>query len=170
MQKNRRSFLQQLGLAGAGLLAGSSTALAKGHTQQEQPISRQEPMPFDGTLIRLGLIGAGGMGVEDTKTALQHAGVTLTAVADLYKGRLDAAKATWGNQLFTTTDYKALLNRPDVDAVIIGTPDHWHMPISVDALKAGKHVYCEKPMLHKVSEGQALLEAWQKSGKVMVVG
>lgn len=167
-QKNRRSFLQQMGLAGAAMIAGKSV-LAADAPAIYHPLRRFMPIPDDQP-IRMGLIGAGGMGTEDMKTALLHANVTITAVCDLYKGRIDAAKQRWGQNLFTTNDYKELLKRSDVDAVIIGTPDHWHQPISIAALEAGKHVYCEKPMLHKVSEGWALVNAWKKSGKVYQVG
>jgi predicted dehydrogenase len=72
--------------------------------------------------------------------------------------------------LFVTQDYKELLKRTDVDAVIIGTPDHWHMPITVDALTAGKHVYVEKPMVHSVDQAMKLIDAWKKSGKICMVG
>src|SRR5574343_1027434 len=144
-QKNRRSFLQQMGLAGAAMIAGKSV-LAADVPAIHHPLHRVMPMPDDQP-IRMGLIGAGGMGTEDMKSALLHANVTITAVCDLYKGRIDAAKQRWGQQLFATNDYKELLKRSDVDAVIIGTPDRWHQPIRIAALVAGKHVYCEKPML-----------------------
>jgi len=83
---------------------------------------------------------------------------------------LEAANNRWGGKLFMTNDYMELLKRTDVDAVIIGTPDHWHMPISIAALNAGKHVYCEKPMVHSVDQGQKVIDAWKKSGKIMMVG
>ncbi|HSC54338.1 MAG TPA: Gfo/Idh/MocA family oxidoreductase [Phnomibacter sp.] len=166
--KNRRSFLQQLGLAGAAVIAGNH-AVANDAVTIINPLYRK-PIQPDDQPIRMGLIGAGGMGSEDMNTALQHAGVTITAVCDLYKGRIDAAKQRWGQHLFATNDYNELLKRSDVDAVIIGTPDHWHQPISIAALQAGKHVYCEKPMLHAVSEGWALVDAWKKSGKVYQIG
>lgn len=167
--KNRRKFLQQLGLAGAGLLTANQIFAAQQQSLKEEWLKRSGE-PTGGETIRLALIGAGGMGTQDTLTALQHKDVELTAVCDLYQGRIEAARQKWGSNLFTTTDYKEILKRKDVDAVIIGTPDHWHQPISIAALQAGKHVYCEKPMLHAVSEGHALLDAWKKSGKVYQVG
>jgi predicted dehydrogenase len=120
--------------------------------------------------IKLALIGAGIMGTEDTNSALTHSNVELVAVCDLYEGRLESAKQKWGNHLFVTKDHKEILKRKDVDAVIIATPDHWHKQISIDALNAGKHVYCEKPMVHSVKEGMDVVNAWKKSGKVMVIG
>lgn len=169
--KNRRNFLRHLGLAGMGL-AGSHQLLASSHQDARELFSLQRlqnPLGADAP-VRIGLIGAGGMGTEDAKTALLHPGVSITAVCDLYRGRIDAAQKRWGGNLFATNDYKELLKRSDVDAVIIGTPDHWHMPITVDALQAGKHVYVEKPMVQNVSEGMKLIDAWKKSGKICMVG
>ncbi len=168
-QHNRRKFLQQLGLAGAGVVAGTQALKAAPNATTEWLQRAASGMGSDAPL-RIGLIGAGGMGTEDTKTALLHDGVSITAVCDLYKGRLEAAQKRWGGNLFATMDYKALLKRSDVDAVIIGTPDHWHMPITIDALLAGKHVYVEKPMVHNVSQGIQLIDAWKKSGKICMVG
>src|SRR5262245_62034128 len=96
--------------------------------------------------VQIALIGAGGMGMGDTRTALQIPGVKLIAVADIYDGRLQRARELWGDQIFTTRDHREILNRKDVDAVIIATPDHWHAQITREALNAGKDVYCEKPM------------------------
>ncbi len=72
----------------------------------------------------------------------------------------------WGNDIFTTRDYKEILSRNDVDAVIVGTSDHWHQKISIDAMKAGKHVYCEKPVIHKISEAKDLIKAQDHLSKV----
>jgi len=117
----------------------------------------------------------------DTETALRVPGVELVAVADVYDGRLTRSKelaakgeSTKGEStkgdLFTTRDYREVLARPDVDAVIIATPDHWHAKIGVDALAAGKHVYLEKPMVQEVKEGAGVIEAQKKSGRVVQIG
>ncbi|HZU28665.1 MAG TPA: Gfo/Idh/MocA family oxidoreductase [Bryobacteraceae bacterium] len=120
--------------------------------------------------IQIALIGAGGMGQGDAHYASSLPGVKLIAVSDIYDGRLERCREKWGRDLFTTRDYRAVLQRPDVDAIIIGTPDHWHSRISIDALNAGKHVYCEKPMVHSLDEGHAVIDAHAKSGRVMQVG
>jgi predicted dehydrogenase len=167
-QNNRRKFIKKIGVAGAALMAGQSV-LAEGIPSVTHFLKRSNEFSADQP-IRMGLIGAGGMGTSDMTTALQHPNIQITAVCDLYKGRLEAANNRWGGKLFMTNDYMELLKRTDVDAVIIGTPDHWHMPISIAALNAGKHVYCEKPMVHSVDQGQKVIDAWKKSGKIMMVG
>jgi hypothetical protein len=97
-QKNRRKFIQQLGLAGAGLMAGNQL-LAATENSSESLYRNFKPVGA-GASIRMGLIGAGGMGTEDMKTALLHEGVTVTAVCDLYQGRLEAAKERWAADCF----------------------------------------------------------------------
>ncbi len=167
MKNNRRIFLKNLGLAGAAVTL-SPMVFAKKH-ETANKMQRLERLDATKT-IRLGLIGAGGMGTADTNTALLHSNIELVAVCDLYTGRLDDAQSRWGNHIFVTKDYKEVLKRKDIDVVIIGTTDHWHKQIGIDALNAGKHVYCEKPMVHSVSEGLALIKVWKKSGKIFMVG
>ncbi len=169
MSNKRRHFLKQLGLAGA---ASAIAPAAFAGIARPAPFSLIRPSTSfpNQKEIKLALIGAGIMGTEDLNTALMHANVEVVAVCDLYDGRLERAKERWGQHLFVTKDHKEILKRKDVDAVIIGTPDHWHQQISIDALNAGKHVYCEKPMVHSVKEGHALVDAWKKSGKVYIVG
>lgn len=168
MANHRRTFLKNLGLAGAAAAFAPSAFGA-----DSRAFHALERSMFGGSstqVVRLGLIGAGGMGVEDTKTALLHQNIELAAVCDLYTGRLDEARERWGQHIAVTKDYRDILKRNDIDAVIIGTTDHWHKQISIDALKAGKHVYCEKPMVHSVEEGLQIIDAWKKSGRIFMVG
>ena len=80
--------------------------------------------------IQIALIGAGGMGQGDARMATSLPGVKLIAACDIYDGRLRRAKEIWGDSTFTTRDYREILNRKDVDSVIIATPDHWHATIT----------------------------------------
>jgi predicted dehydrogenase len=120
--------------------------------------------------IQIALIGAGGQGQGDTKVAVQVPGVKLVAVADCYDGRLEHSKELWGNDVFTTRDYREILARKDVDAVIVGTPDHWHKQVAVDAMKAGKDVYCEKPMIHVYGDGPEMIEAARAANRILQIG
>ena len=120
--------------------------------------------------IQIALIGAGIQGQTDTRFAQQVPGVKLVAVADCYDGRLAHCKELWGNDLFTTRNYAEILSRNDVDAVIIATPDHWHKNAAIDAMKAGKDVYCEKPMIHLYSDGPEMIEAARATRRVLQVG
>lgn len=120
--------------------------------------------------VQIALIGAGGMGSGDARMSSSLPGVKLVAVCDIYDGRLERAREVWGSGLFTTRDYREILSRKDVDAVIVATPDHWHARITTDALNAGKDVYCEKPMVQKIAEGKSVIEAQQKSGRILQIG
>ena len=164
---SRRKFIK--GIAGSALAASVPQIIkASGNERNEQLKLRDYYSANDN--INIALIGAGGMGTGDAQTAKSIAGVKIVAACDLFDPRLDEAKKNFGADIFTTRDYKEILARKDVDAVIIGTPDHWHKEIAVDALNSGKHVYCEKPMVQQISEGQAVINAQKKSGKVLQVG
>lgn len=160
---NRRSFLKVTGAASAGtLLAGKIHALV---SAEEPPA----PMAANDR-IQIALIGAGGQGQYDTQTAIQVPGVKVVAVADCYDGRLAHCKEMWGEDVFTTRDYHEILARKDIDAVIVATPDHWHKQAAVDAMKAGKDVYCEKPMIHLYSDGPVMIEASRETGRILQIG
>ena len=120
--------------------------------------------------IRFALIGAGGMGTGDATDCLSIGGTEIAAVGDIYDGRLERAKERWGSHVFTTRDYREILAKKDIDAVIVATPDHWHAQIAADALLAGKDVYVEKPMVHKFPECKMLMDAQAKSGRILQVG
>jgi predicted dehydrogenase len=161
---NRRSFLTATGAASASTLIGTRLhALEWLQDEPARPVSANDH-------IQIALIGAGGQGQGDTKTAVQVPGVKLVAVADCYNGRLEHSKEIWGNDIFTTRDYSEILARKDIDAVIIGTPDHWHKQASVDAMKAGKDVYCEKPMIHLYSDGPEMIEMSRATNRILQIG
>lgn len=124
----------------------------------------------DTKTIRIGVIGCGGMGLADGATSLTVPNVKIVAACDLYDKRLEKAREKWGESIFTTKDYNEILAMPDVDAVIIATCDHWHQPISIAAMQAGKHVYCEKPIIHKINEIEPLKKAAQKSNVLFQIG
>ncbi len=165
---SRRAFIQKLSASTAALALGSRLFGGEKKAARMEYLTRESYGAND--QINIALIGAGGMGVQDVLTALQVPGVRLVAACDLYDGRLAEAKSRWGADLYTTRNYKEILARKDVDAVIVATSDHWHQQISVDAMRAGKHVYCEKPMVHSVMEGPAVIKAQQETGKVFLVG
>ncbi|MEP3207925.1 MAG: Gfo/Idh/MocA family oxidoreductase [Maribacter sp.] len=169
-ETSRRSFLKKAAL-GSAAISTVPMALTAGYEQRLLLHKNYELQNFSANdQINLGLIGSGIQGIYDTSTALKVQGVKLVAVCDLYTGRLDRAKELWGTDLFTTRDYRKLLERKDVDAVIVATPDHWHKKITIDALKAGKHVYCEKPMVQKFGEGKEIIDAQKSTGKLCQVG
>jgi predicted dehydrogenase len=120
--------------------------------------------------IRIATVGHGGMGSGDTRYARSVPGVELVAVCDIYDGRLIRAKEIYGKGIFTTRDYREVLARRDIDAVIIATPDHWHSRITVDALEAGKDVYCEKPMVQQPSQGKDVIDAQTVTDRIFQVG
>ena len=96
------------------------------------------------------MFGIGIRGQQDMRAALKTPGVELAAVADVYDGRLTLAKELFGNSTLTTRDYREVLARSDIDAVVIATPDHWHSQMAIDAMRAGKDVYVEKPMVQTI--------------------
>ncbi len=166
---NRRKFLKSIGVT--GLVAASAPFSSYANAQKtEERILRYERKITSNDTIRIGVIGYGVQGHFDLNTALKVPGVELGGICDLYHGRLVNAKEQYGKELYTTTNYKDLLDRPDIDAVLICTHDVWHARITLDALAKGKHVYCEKPMVYKIEEGHPVIEAAKKSGKVLQVG
>lgn len=154
----RRSFL------GSSLAAGFATPLlAKYGLQNSTGKSANDK-------IQIALIGCGGMGQGDAKSSTATGLTRLVAAADCYQGRLEHMKETYGNDILVTRDYREVLARPDIDAVLIGTPDHWHRQVTIDALKAKKDVYCEKPMVQHIDDGLPVVAAQNESKQILQIG
>lgn len=154
MGTTRRHFLQATSLAGLGVPAALAQTAGKSANDK----------------IQFASIGIGGMGYGDMGSAVATPGTKLVAVCDIYQGRLDHAKELYGKDLFATRDFREILSRKDIDAVIVATPDHWHAPISIAAMEAGKDVYCEKPMVQKWEDGKQVIAAAKKTNRILQVG
>jgi len=161
---DRRDFLKAGSIAGTYFLGST-----KMHLMAAPEAEPAKPMAASDN-IQIALIGAGGQGQGDTKLAAMVPGVKVVAAADCYNGCLEHAKELWGKDILATRDYNEILARKDIDAVIIGTPDHWHMRASIDAMNAGKDVYCEKPMIHVYSDGPKIIDTWRKTNRIMQIG
>jgi predicted dehydrogenase len=170
-RRSRRDFLRILSTSavGAGL---ARPALARGPRVEILEPAVKEPARLVGPNDRIGLatIGMGIIGFIDTDTALRVPGVELVAAADAYDGRLAHVKEVYGEDVDTTRDYREILARSDVDAVLICVPDHWHAQMAIDAMEAGKDVYLEKPMVKDLAEGPRVIEAQERTGRVLEVG
>jgi predicted dehydrogenase len=155
----RRQFLK----TATGLTVSAPTILRAQTPSQTQDVPPNER-------IQMATIGFGIQGINDTRAALRVPGTELVAVADVYDGRLTLAKEQHGDHVFTTRDYREVLARPDVDAVIIATPDHWHARIAIDAMKAGKDVYVEKPMVQDPEDGLKVIDVERQTKRILEVG
>lgn len=124
------------------------------------------------TVVRLAIIGCGGIGRYHYQVFSGFPQrCKVVAVADVYQKQLDEfAQMTGRTDLVLEKDYRRLLDRDDIDAVIVATPDHWHARITIDACEAGKHVYCEKPASHNVMEGLAMVNAAREHKRIVAIG
>lgn len=165
---SRREFIKKM--AGSALATGvASSSLANLGSSYIIRSNRSQQFSANDQ-VNIAIIGMGIMGFSNAFWSLKVPGVKLVAVCDLYTGRLDRAKEKFGKELYVTKNYQELLDRKDIDAVIIATSDHWHDRISIEAMNKGKHVYCEKPMVHKLEEGADVIATQKKTGKVFQVG
>ena len=173
----RRDFIKKTATAAAALAA---TPLLK------TPVYGQNQAPSAGRVIGandrivVGYIGIGGkpsnspgMGfahLESQKAAAGDNNIAQAAVCDLYSTRVDLAKQAVGSGCEGYGDYRKLLERKDIDAVVVATHDIWHAQCSIDAMNAGKHVYCEKPLTRYIGEAYAVQDAVEKTGKIFQLG
>jgi predicted dehydrogenase len=160
----RRTFLQASAGTTGALVASRSVLLNSGPI----PASIKAVPPSD--RLRLGIIGVGMQGAPLLTTSVALPGVECVAACDLYDGRHTLAKEIAGNKIKTTRRYQELLDDKEIDCLIAAVPDHWHKQVVVDALSAGKDVYCEKPMSHTAAEGVEMANAYKKSGRIVQIG
>ena len=153
---------------GAGALAAG--AAAKVTLLEPSTVLAATTQAQSGNTIRFASIGTGVRGCELLAASLRVPGVECVAVSDLWEGRLTAAQQALKKQVATTRNYKEILDRKDIDAVIVAATDHQHRRVVVDACNAGKDVYCEKPLSHTVEDGFAILAAAQKNNRIVQVG
>jgi predicted dehydrogenase len=119
----------------------------------------------------IAVIGVGGRGTYLMRESRQSAGVAVAAVCGIYDVRRDKAAEASGNpSVKRFGDHRQVLAQNDIDAVIVATPDHWHGPITVDACKAGKDVYVDKPMVHYPKDGQEIVKAARQYKRIIQVG
>ncbi len=150
MTPDRRTFLT------SSLAAGLAVESARGFQANDT--------------LQIGLIGVGGRCKHLLKSFPALPNVKITAVCDVWDANLDAAKQLADPKAFVTKKHEELLARKDVDAVLIASPDHWHVPLTIDACKAGKDVYVEKPLTHDLDEGKAVIAAQNDHKRVVQVG
>jgi len=153
---------------GAGALAAG--AAAKVTVLDAATVLAAGSPAAGGDVIRFASIGTGVRGCNLLEASLRVPGIECVGVCDLWDGRLTAGQETIKKQVFTTRNYKEILDRKDVDAVIVAVTDNQHRRVVVDACAAGKDVYCEKPLSHTVEDGFAMVDAAQKYNRVMAVG
>ncbi len=124
--------------------------------------------------LQIGVIGCKGMGWSDTISLLKMNDVDVVAICDVDTNVIESRLADYAklrsNKPKVYGDYRELLNRNDIDAVVIGTPDHWHCKMMIDAVQAGKHVYVEKPVANTIEECNLMVKAAEKTGKIVQAG
>ena len=166
MKKNRRAFLQQSSALAGGAFLLPGLAPARSLLSKVSPADQ----------LNVGAIGLNGMGWADLSAALKIPGVNVVALCDIDRNVLDrrmkelAANHIDTSRIHTYSDYRKLLGQKDIDFVIIGTPDHWHATIMIEACMAGKDVYVEKPVGNSIGECRAMVDAQKKYNRVVQAG
>jgi predicted dehydrogenase len=159
---NRRDFMRQSAVTGAALGLGANTARASvfNYDRANSPAEK----------ITLGFIGVGSRAHQVMDDVLSMPGFEIVGLCDAYQGRIQRALERTGGRPKVYRDHAELLAAPGIDAVYIGTPDHWHKDHAIAALEAGKDVYLEKPLTYTVAEGLEIIAAVKKSGRILQVG
>jgi len=161
---SRREFI------GIGAVAAGASLAAKSILLDADPLWAS-PRPFaPSDRVRFGMIGIGMQGSGLLGTSVTLPGVECVAASDLYDGRHTLAKELVRPDLPTTRHYQELLDNKEIDCIVAAVPDHWHKRVVVDAVSAGKDIYCEKPMSHTAADGVEMVAAAQKSGRIVQIG
>ena len=163
---SRRDFLAASAVSASGLAA--TQALGSGTSDQAKP--KPKAVGANDKVV-LGFIGVGGMGTGLLKIFKEFPDVEVAAVCDVYEPhRLQAQVDRRRNALTAYNDFREVLDRKDIDAVVVATPDHWHAIPTILACQAGKDVYCEKPLSYRIAEGRAMVEAAKKAKRITQMG
>src|SRR6202048_2568561 len=167
MKKSTYSRRNFRGISAAA--AGASVAAKAILLTAEPLLASPHPVPASDRL-RFGMIGIGMQGSGLLTESITLPGVECAAACDLYDGRHTLAKEIVRPDLPVTRRYQELLADKNIDCIVAAVPDHWHKQIVVDAVSAGKDIYCEKPMSHSAADGVAMVAAAQKTGRVVQIG
>src|SRR5207253_7731427 len=168
MMKSNRFSRREFLAIGAGA-AGASLVTKTILLDPEPAWAFQGPVsPSD--RVRFGIIGVGMQGSGLLTNAIELPGVECAAACDLYDGRHTLAKEIVRPDLPTTRRYQELLNNKDIDCIVAAVPDHWHKQVVVDAVSAGKDIYCEKPMSHSATDGVEMVDAAKRAGRIVQIG
>jgi predicted dehydrogenase len=166
----RREFLAVSALAAAAQEATPALAQDPGRPAPGQAPKSDAPRVAANEQIVLGFIGTGGMGTGLINIFKNFPDVKIAAVCDVYEPHRHSAQSAAGGKPETYADFRKVLDRKDLDAVVIATPDHWHAIIAILACQAGKDLYCEKPLAHRVQETRAMVTAAEKYQRVTQMG
>src|SRR5438105_6909142 len=168
MMKSNRFSRREFLAIGAGA-AGASLVTKTNLLDPEPAWAFQGPAsPSD--RVRFGIIGIGMQGSGLLASAIELPGVECVAACDLYDGRHTLAKEIVRPDLPTTRRYQELLADKNMDCIVAAVPDHWHKQVVVDAVNAGKDIYCEKPMSHSPADGVAMVAAAKNTGRIVQIG
>lgn len=148
---------------------GRSTAAGLGALSLPAVFSRAGRVLAANDTPVMGIIGAGGRG-RRVMQKHQTLGVTFAAVCDIYEPNLARGLEQAGPDAASHADYRELLAREDLDAVLIATPEHWHGRMLIDSVRAGKDAYCEKPMSHSIQEGVEMIRAVRETDRIVQIG
>ena len=170
---SRRSFLKAGSAAFAALTQAVESSAAQtttGAPRSAQVLTQPPAAPVSGQPVRFASVGVGIEGSILLRACMTLPQAQCVAACDVYDGRHTLAKEIAGPGIVTTRDYKQILADPQIEAIVLATPDHAHAPLAVAAMHAGKDVYCEKPMSHSIADGEAMVKASQATGKICQAG